>query len=234
MDLRAMVEVRRMQENPELGAFRVRAALEQAGIHLSTRTVGRILAANREAEGLEKPKRSPHQKREMPFEAFRRHEIWTADVRYVEHSVPGMGQAYVVSVLDNYSRAILASAVSLSQDTTNAYLSVLHAAIERHGAPRTIVTDGGGIFRSNRAKAVYRSLGMRKEEIQRRQPWQSYIETTFNIQRRMADYYFAKAESWEELVAEHDRWLADYNTQRHWAHQDREDGRRAPRRCSAR
>jgi len=227
VDLRAMVEVRRMQENPELGAFRVRAALEQAGIRLSTRTVSRILAANREAEGLSKPKRSPHQKREMPFEASRRPEIWTSDVRYVDHSVPGMGQAYVVSVLDNYSRAILASAVSLAQDT-NAYLSVLHAAIERHGAPRAIVTDGGGIFRSNRAKAVYRCLGMRKQEIERRQPWQSFIETTFNIQRRMADYHFAKVESWEELVAEHDRWLAGYNTQRHWAHEEREDGRRSP------
>src|SRR5918998_763882 len=64
VDLRAMVEVRRMQENPELGAFRMRAALEQMGIHLSTRTVGRILAANREAEGLPKPRRSPHAKQE--------------------------------------------------------------------------------------------------------------------------------------------------------------------------
>ncbi len=53
-------------------------------------------------------------------------------VRYVDHSIPGTGQAYVVSILDSYSRAILASAVTLSQDT-NAYLSVLHAAIERHG-----------------------------------------------------------------------------------------------------
>ena len=180
VDLRAMVEVRRMQENPELGAFRVRAALEQAGIHLSTRTVGRILAANREAEGLEKPKRSPRQKREMPFEASRRHEIWTTDVRYVEHSVPGMGQAYVVSVLDNYSRAVLASAGSLAQDT-NAYLSVLHAAIERHGAPRTIVTDGGGIFHAKQALSIYEALGIAKEEIDRGQPWQSYIETTFNM-----------------------------------------------------
>ncbi len=42
VDLRAMDAVRRMQENPELGAFRMRAALEQAGIHLSVRTVGRI------------------------------------------------------------------------------------------------------------------------------------------------------------------------------------------------
>jgi transposase len=47
VDLRAMNEVRKMQENPELGEFRVHAALERMGIRLSPRTVGRILAANR-------------------------------------------------------------------------------------------------------------------------------------------------------------------------------------------
>ncbi|MDQ3856478.1 MAG: helix-turn-helix domain-containing protein [Chloroflexota bacterium] len=227
VDLKAMLEVRTMQENPELGAFRMRAALEQAGIFLSTRTVGRILAANREAEGLPKPRRSPYTEREMPFRASHRHEIWTSDVRYIEHSIPGTGQAYVVAILDNYSRAILASAVTLSQDTS-AYLSVLHAAIERHGSPGTIVTDGGGIFKSNRAKAVYRSLGIRKEEIEKGQPWQSFIETNFNLQRRLADHFFARVETWEELVAEHDLWLERHNTQRHQAHEDREDGRRSP------
>ena len=180
VDLRAMVEVRRMQENPELGAFRMRAALEQVGIHLSTRTVGRILATNREAEGLAKPKRSPRIKRQMPFEASYRHDIWTSDVRYVDHSIPGMGQAYVISILDNYSRAVLASAISLSQDT-NAYLSVLHAAIERHGSPGTIVTDGGGIFRATQARAIYEALGIEKEQIEKGKPWQSYVETTLTV-----------------------------------------------------
>ncbi|CAA9514203.1 MAG: hypothetical protein AVDCRST_MAG12-3392 [uncultured Rubrobacteraceae bacterium] len=227
VDLRAMVEVRRLQENPELGAYRVRAALEQAGIFLGTRTVGRMLKANREAEDLPKPKRSPHTKREMPFEASFRHEFWTSDVRYLGHSIPGVGQAYVVSILENYSRAILASAVTLSQDT-NAYLSVLHAAIERHGSPKTVVTDRAGIFRSNRAKAVYRSLGIRKEEIEKRQPWQSFVETNFNLQRRLADHFFANSETWEELVSEHDLWLERHNTQRHQAHDHRQDWRRSP------
>ena len=132
-----------------------------------------------------------------------------------------------MAILENYSRAILASAVTLSQDA-NAYLSVLHAAIGRYGSPETIVTDGGGIFRSDRAKAVYAALGIRKEEIERGQPWQSFIETNFNLQRRLADHYFAKVESWEELVAEHDLWLERHNTQRHRAHEGREDGRRSP------
>ena len=64
VDLRAMNEVRRMQENPELGEFRVHAALERMGIHLSPRTVGRILAANREAEGLKRPSRGSKEKRD--------------------------------------------------------------------------------------------------------------------------------------------------------------------------
>src|SRR5215210_2239572 len=110
VDLRAMNEVRRMQENPELGAFRVHAALELMGIFLSPRTVGRILAANRQAEGLEKPSRGRKEKRVMPFEASHRHEYWTSDVRYLSHSIPCLGQAYVVAILENYSRAILASA----------------------------------------------------------------------------------------------------------------------------
>jgi hypothetical protein len=42
---------------------------------------------------------------------------------------------------------------------------------------------------------VYESLGIVKHEIESGRPWQSYIETTFNIHRRMADFHFAQAES---------------------------------------
>jgi len=117
--------------------------------------------------------------------------------------------------------------VLLNQDT-NAYLSVLHAAIERHGSPKAIVTDGGGIFRSDRAESVYAALGVEKLEIERGQAWQSFIETNFNLQRRLADHFFAKAETWEELVRDHDLWLERHNTQRHQAHEGRDDGRRSP------
>ncbi len=33
---------------------------------------------------------------------------------------------------------------------------------------------------------------------------------------------------WPELAAAHDRWIENYNLQRHFAHEDREDGRRSP------
>ena len=43
-----MQEVKKLQMNPELGEYRVSAALEQLGIKLSPRTCGRILALVKE------------------------------------------------------------------------------------------------------------------------------------------------------------------------------------------
>jgi putative transposase len=229
VDMRAIAAVRKLQENPELGEFRVHAALAQIGIHLSPRTCRRILALNRARYGLEKPSGGGGRAKTMPFASGRRHEFWTADVRYLdaidEHELGG--RAYVVSILENHSRAILASAVSPTQDLS-AFLSVLYRAVERYGAPEALVTDGGSVFRANQAKAVYEAAGVTKHEIERGKPWQSYVETTFNIQRRMADWHFARARSWPELVAVHDRFVEDYNAQRHWAHRGREDGRLSP------
>src|SRR5215208_6516564 len=69
VNLKAIEAVRRLQQNPNLGAFRIHAALGQAGIHLSPRTCGRILATNRALYGLDKPKGPVKEKKEMPFAA---------------------------------------------------------------------------------------------------------------------------------------------------------------------
>ena len=49
-----------------------------------------------------------------------------------------------------------------------------------------------------------------------------------NIVRRMADAKFAQATSWEEMLTIHRTWMRDYNVQRHWAHEKREDGCHSP------
>ena len=224
--LKAMEAIRRFQQNPNLGEFRIHAALAQISIHLSPRTCGRILALNRELYGLEKPKGPVKEKREMPFAARRRHQFWSADVRYVDDHKLG-GRAYVISVLDNHSRAILASALTRTQDLAS-YLSVLYAAVERYGSPEALVTDGGGVFRATQARSVYEALGIAKHEIERGRPWQNYIETHFNVQRRMADWHFARAEGWPELAEAHGRFVEDYNVQAHFAHAGRDDRRRSP------
>jgi hypothetical protein len=164
----------------------------------------------------------------MPFAAQRRHQFWSVDVRYVEHhALTDPKPVYVISILENFSRALLASVVSPRQDLT-AYLIVLRAAVEAHGAPEVLVSDGGSVFKARQAHAIYAALGIRKEQIEQGQPWQNYIETHFNVMRRMADHDYAAATTWGELQAAHERFFVRYNHQSHLAHQGRADDRRSP------
>jgi hypothetical protein len=78
----AITEVRKLvKDSPELGAYRVRAALEQIGIPLSQATCGRLLAHNRKLYGLPPAKGgAPHVRKEMPYKAHFRHEYWSREV----------------------------------------------------------------------------------------------------------------------------------------------------------
>jgi transposase len=225
--LQAINEVRKLQENPELGAFRIQAALEQVGIKLSRATCGRILALNRTLYNLPSPVSGGRPKKAMPFKAERRHHYWTVDIRYLDMQHAVEGQVYCISILENFSRSILASGLARRQDL-HAYLLILYEAVRKCGCPEVLVSDHGGVFLAHQARQIYTALGIEKVEIQKRQSWQSYIETAFNVQRRMADWYFEKAQTWEELVAAHEKWVRDYNFQRHQAHEGREDGRHSP------
>src|SRR5262249_1377812 len=108
------------------------------------------------------------------------------------------------------------------------YLAVLSTAISNYGCPEVLVSDSGKVFRSQQAMDIYGMLSIQKKEIEKGRPWQNYIETCFNVQRRMADWHFELAQTWEDLVAAHEKWLGDYKYQRHLAHEKREDGRHSP------
>jgi putative transposase len=220
----ALTAVRRLGHNKAIGAWRVQQALKDVGIRLSPRTCGRLLAFNRAL--YKEPEPPPRPKKEMPFRAKHRHQYWTVDIRYLPHTLDS-DNVYCISILENYSRAIVASAISRTQDLT-AYLIVLFAAIKEHGSPEGLVSDGGAVFRAKQAMEIYRRLGIIKLQIEKRQSWQSYIETAFSVQHRMADYHFERATTWAELQAVHTRWCLDYNYQGHWAHRTREDGRASP------
>jgi len=66
VDLKAMAAIRRLQANPELGEFRIHAALVQQGIFLSPRTCGRILALHRAWGRPSRPRRCPTNRSQCP------------------------------------------------------------------------------------------------------------------------------------------------------------------------
>jgi putative transposase len=122
---------------------------------------------------------------------------------------------------------VLASAISPTQTQWD-FLAVLAEAIRHYGAPEALVTDGGGQFYSAQALQLYDMLGIRKERIEPGEPWQNYAETLFSIQMRLADFAFAKARTWPEIQQAHKTWWVNYNIERHYAHQERQDGRHSP------
>jgi putative transposase len=139
------------------------------------------MAANRQLYGLSPPQRAGRAKLEMPFKATRRHEYWSIDVRYIEeHLLEDPRPVYVITVFENFSRMILSSKISPTQNQWD-YLSVLADALRRYGTPEAIVTDGGGIFYSIQALQLYDMLGIRKERIEAGKPWQNYAETLLYV-----------------------------------------------------
>lgn len=228
VNLKALAAIRRLQANPELGGFRASAALELQGILLSPRTCQRLLALHRELGAPRRSEPVPAEPRPHPFAASRRHQYWSVDIRYIEdHGLDDPKPVYVIQILENYSRAIVASLLSPRQDLT-AFLVVLREAVRVHGVPEVLVSDSGSVFRAGQARRLYATLGIDKREIARGRPWQNYIETAFGVMRRMADYAFTQATTWPEVHAVHERYIRDYNQQTHWAHRDRPDGRRNP------
>jgi Integrase core domain len=149
-------------------------------------------------------------------------------IRYLDmHRLPGVEMVYCISILENFSRSVLASAISLRQDT-EAFFAVFYKAVRAYGVPEVLVSDNGSVFTSHDTRRVCEQLGIEKKEIKKGKPYQNYIESMFNVQRRMADWSFEKAYTWEDLLAAHEKWMNDYNFQRHLAHEKRDDGCHSP------
>ena len=101
---------------------------------------------------------------------------------YIEkHQIPEIkGSFYVITVMDAFSRAILASDIFQGQDLA-CVLIVLYAAVEQFGAPHALITDNGAVFRAKQLLAICEALNIDKEYIHPRQSWENLVETHFIV-----------------------------------------------------
>lgn len=132
-DLAAIHAIRKLQVKPELGEFRIHAALRRLGIELSPRTCRRILALNRKLYGLP----GPSKQSQAAGDALQgRSPTPVLDRRSALPGSPA-GRRERLLPLDpgELQPAILASGISGTQDLT-AFLIVLFAAMRQHGAPK--------------------------------------------------------------------------------------------------
>jgi hypothetical protein len=189
------------------------------------RTVGRAMAHNRFWRGAPHPLRKDHEvvdkePAELPYRPLYHHQYWFIDVRYL---VRFEGKwVYSICIIEGVSRAILAGMVSRHQDEL-AILQLLHAAFGDYGVPWGIVSDNAAVFTAEAFLRVLEGLEIEPCPIESGQAWQNLIETQFNIQRRLADAKFRRAETLAEVEDQHAAFIQLFNTTRHWAHRDRMD-----------
>jgi transposase InsO family protein len=230
--LKEVLDIQR--EYPRAGRFRVRGLLEarREAPPPSEATVGRAMAINRAFHGAPtswssardeaEPEATP---KHLPYRPRYRHQMWFIDIRYLVKL--DAGWVYSICLLEGYSRKILAGMASAHQDLT-AVLQLLFAALAEYGCPEMIISDHGAVCRAEDYKTILRALDIEPKYIEQGKPWQNLIETQFKVQLRLADFQFEHAETFEEMQALHAAFIDTFNTTRHWAHQEREDGRRTP------
>jgi transposase InsO family protein len=222
------------QAYPRAGRFRIHGLLaQQHGPDLpSEATIGRAMAINRRVHGAPGPWQSARDEQEaateprhLPYRPQYRHHLWFVDIRYL---VQLEGRwVYSICILEGYSRTILAGMASEHQDLP-AVLQLLYAALSTYGCPEGIVSDHGAVFRAGDYVTILKALEIEPTYIELRKPWQNLIEAQFKVQLRLADFQFEHAHTFEEIQTLHAAFVETFNTTRHWAHQERPDGRRTP------
>jgi transposase InsO family protein len=235
MSLPLLAEVLEIQtEYPRAGRFRVQGLLEERldAEPPSLATVGRMMALNREFHGAPGPWSSEQPEAEatgvpkyLPYRPQYRHHLWFIDLRYLVQLEGGW--VYSICILEGYSRKIVAGLVSAYQDLI-AVLQLLRAALAEYGCPAGIVSDNGKVFLAHDYLRILAELAIEPLHIEKGRPWQNLIEAQFKVQLRLADAKFEQATSLEEVQQFHAEFIQTFNTTAHWAHRERDDGRRSP------
>jgi transposase InsO family protein len=231
--LKEVLEIQ--QEYPRAGYFRVRGLLAQrtGADPPSERTIARAMAINRQHHGApgpwvtNKPPVNDAEVKEFPFEPTYRHHYWFIDLRYLVQIGDDPHWTYSVTVIEGYSREILAATASEYQDTV-AILQILAPAFASYGKPRGIVSDNGSVFTSEAYTTLLRTLDIEICYIEKGKPWENLIEAQFKVQLRLADAHFEQAQTFAEIQERHAAFVETFNTTLHWAHRERPDGLRTP------
>jgi transposase InsO family protein len=219
-------EIRRLyQEYPHWSAPAIAEALAATeGVSVHRATVHRLIRQ-------EKGNPLPRQRR--PARRFEMHafgELWQMDTT-VGAWLEGYRRICVVTILDDYSRAVVAARV-FPTDSSYHSLLALRQAMERYGRPRVLYTDNDSKFRLTRYQRsrfyIYRDetleglvetevgRALRELDVQLLSHFpgnaqaKGKIERFFRfLQERLLDHN--QAGSLQELQALVDRWVTAYN-----------------------
>ena len=150
--------------HPFLGARRLARLLQREGVDVGRRHVGTLMALMGIEAIYRKTRTSlpakghriyPYLLREVAIE--RPNQVWATDVTYLPMA---QGFAYLVAILDLYSRKVLAFRVANTL-ATDFCIEALEEALRRYGAPEIFNTDQGSQFTDDDFTAVLAAKDVR-------------------------------------------------------------------------
>jgi transposase InsO family protein len=202
-----------LDNNPLLGHYRVKMALDSLGYRYGHTTVWQMVALYKQTHPpLRRATRLPNPD-ERPRQTAAPHQVWFADLRYLA-KIDGQW-LYSILIFDGHSRAIVGAGCFDRQNLS--WLSqVFRQAIARRGAPERIVSDHGAVFVA--LQPCLEQLAIQWAPITKGHPWQNLAESGFAVQRRMLDAYVVGCREQERVYQQHAQFVADYQFWGHWAH----------------
>ena len=162
--MRAMDEIHLL--HPFLGSRRLVDELHDKGFEVNRKRVLRLMRLMNLSPIYPKPKTSKPGRgaghRIYPYlldglNIDRPNQVWAADITYIPMA---RGFAYLVGIIDVYSRRLLAWRLSNSMDTRFC-LGALEEALERYGRPEIFNSDQGSQFTSHAFTSVLEAHNVR-------------------------------------------------------------------------
>jgi transposase InsO family protein len=126
------------KSHPGLGPSQVRNQLRRQGMKVSMHTVRCVLEDN----GYVSPKTRRVEAHDQRYEAVRPNHLWHLDFlhRHIHKQ-----KVYLLLVLDDYSRFIVGGAL-WDGERVAAVMETFNDAVQRHGKPEKVMSDGGSAF----------------------------------------------------------------------------------------
>lgn len=219
VSVQGMMEVfQLLDNNPLLGHYRVKMALDSLGYRYGHTTVWQMVAFYKQAHPTPPKEKHTPTPEEQPLQASRPHQIWFVDLRYL---IQIEGQwLYSILIFDGFSRALVGEGCFERQNLSR-LAQVFRQAIARWGLPEKVVSDNAQVFVA--LSPCLEKLGVHWSPIQKGHPWQNLAEGGFSIQRRMLDAYLTGGVDRERVYQQHAQFVHDYQFWGHWAHKRCDD-----------
>ena len=196
-------------------------ALEFDDYALSRSSLARHLRAHPAYGGIERLRRGEGPKRRARYQADYPHEGWQLDAKgpFAVRLHPGPRvHVHVLSVLDDYSRYVLAARIAPAADT-KAALAVFETAVAKWGLADRFQFDQGSAFESKLFRQGLAQLGIHRNAVKARTPeWQGKIEA---YHRALTRWFVSELAAQEVVDLDHLQELLEamlalmYNRHRH-------------------